>query len=281
MMGEQEIWRTLDKGKSNRDDDLAEKESKRKTIRNELCDLGLTTNEAEIYILIAQSENLKASEVSKYLKIPKTETYLTLKELMNKNIIREISGRPVRFQALPFEDTFRNLINNKRNEIKGSEISSSPILDLWKTLPPRIIEETEQQQFQKLLGLNRIYSKFKDMIQKVKNELIIMASSEDLKKMELYGLFEDIRIVLDNEVDVTIITDNEQNLISTYKYLNIVQFSTKEEYLPNVILVDQDEILSITNEDILSKETLAFWTNCTTLCIAIKLFFTFEYSHKV
>ncbi|MFQ6134511.1 MAG: TrmB family transcriptional regulator [Nitrososphaerales archaeon] len=249
------------------------------TIKDELYKLSLTTNEVGIYTLLARSGFRKASEISRLLNIPKTETYVTLTNLQNKGIVREISGRPVKFEALPFEETFRMLIHKKKDEIKSSEGSLQSLLDIWRSLPPRAIGSTSSQQFQKLKGLHRVYHKVKEMTQKAANELIIMASVKELAQLETYGLMDGINTVMENGVDVSIITEPDCDIIAADDGINVVACSSIQGPLPHIILMDREEMLAITDEDPDSKETMALWTNCSTLCEAIHLFFTYEYSH--
>ncbi len=249
------------------------------TIKDEMYKLGLTTNEIEIYILLARSGFRKASEISRLLNIPKTETYVTLTNLQNKEIVREISGRPVKFEALPFEETFRMLIRKKKAEIKTSEVSLQPLLEIWRSLPPRATGTTSPQQFQKLKGLHRIYHKVKEMTQNANNELIIMASASELTQLETYGLLDDINTIIENGVSVSIITEPNAKITAQDNGINLVTCSLMQGSLPHIILMDRSEMLAITDEDPGSKETMGLWTNCSTLCEAIHLFFTYEYSH--
>ncbi len=253
--------------------------SKWETIKDELCDLGLTVNEVEIYIFLARYGIRKASEISRLLNIPKTETYVTLSNLKNRNIVMEISERPVRFDALPFEKAFKMLINEKRKEIESSESSLESLLDMWRSLPPRATGRARTQQFQKLRGLHRIYYKLREMTEKTRKELIIMASSNNVTQLVTCGLLHDIASIVDNGVDVTIITEPACETMAGFEDINVFECSSVMWPLPFIILLDREEMLAITDEDSDSKETTAFWTNCSTLCEAVHLFFTYEYSH--
>lgn len=281
MMRAHGLWNIPRSGTSSeeRGDGSIENTSKWNTIKEELYELGLTSNEIEIYILLARSGFRKASEISRLLNIPKTETYVTLTNLQNKSIVREISGRPVKFEALPFEETFRMLIHKKKTEIESTEGSLKPLLDLWQSLPSRAIGSTSPQQFQKLKGLHRVYHKVKEMAHKATNEIIIMASVKELAQLETYGLMDDIHSIIENGVDVSIITEPDCNIVTPDDGLNIVACSSIQGDLPHMILMDREEMLAITDEGPDSKETMAIWTNCSTLCEAIHLFFTYEYSH--
>jgi hypothetical protein len=111
------------------------------------------------------------------------------------------------------------------------------------------------------------------------NELIIMASTADLTKLVTYGIMDDIATTIDNGVDVTIITESDCDIISEDEELNIVKSSSVEGNLPHLLLMDREEMLAITEQDLDEKETKALWTSSSSLCEAIHLFFAYDYSH--
>jgi sugar-specific transcriptional regulator TrmB len=277
----QGLWdiASSDQVSKTHEEESSENTSKLTIIKDELGVLGLTINEIEIYTLLARSGSKKASDISKILSMPKTETYETLSNLQNKEIVCEVSGRPVMFEAKSLKATFKILIQKKKSDITNSEHSMHSVVNLWQSLPPIAIGITSSQQFQKLTGLHRVYHKIREMTLNASNELIIMASTADLTKLVTYGIMDDIATTIDNGVDVTIITESDCDIISEDEELNIVKSSSVEGNLPHLLLMDREEMLAITEQDLDEKETKALWTSSSSLCEAIHLFFAYDYSH--
>lgn len=274
------LWDIISKDNSNVSKvESSEYSSKLNIIKDELGILGLSVNEIEIYLLLAKSDAKKASDVSKILNIPKTETYEILSILQHKSILKEIPERPVRFESLPLKEVFKLLIQKKKRDIENSEQSLQSVLNLWRSLPPTAISDSASQQFQKILGIHRIYYKIREMTQKASNEIVVMLSKVDLAHLMAYGVMDEINSVIDNGVEVTIITEPECNILSEEDGMNIVSCSSVSGSLPQLFLIDRKEMLAVTDEDLQEKETRALWTNCSSLCDAIHLFFTYEFSH--
>jgi len=258
--------------------DTLSEEAKWNTIIEELVELDLTPNEINIYTLLARSGSKKASEISRILKIPKTETYVTLSHLQHKGIVLDIPGRPIRFEALPFEEAYGLLLNRKKSSISSSEETLQSLFDLWCSLPPRGIEEVSSQQFQRLKGLHRIYHKAKEMAAKATKEVTIIASGKDMNCLEVYGVIEELAVTLDNGVNVNLITDFDCQLSFEYNGVNIVRCSSTETTpLPQIIMVDREELMMVSEPEPNSRETSALWTNCTALCGAVSLLITYKF----
>ncbi len=277
----QGLWdiASTDQASKTHEDETPENTSKLTIIKDELGVLGLTKNEVEIYTLLARSGSKKARDISNILNMPKTETYETVSNLQNKKIVCEIPGRPVMFEAKSLKETFKILIQKKKTDITNSEHSLHSVVNLWQSLPPTAIGSTTSQQFQKLTGLHRVYHKIREMTLNASNELIIMASTADLAKLVTYGIMDDIATTIDNGVDVTIITESDYDIVSEDEELNIVKSSSVEGNLPHLLLMDREEMLAITEQDLDDKETKALWTSSSSLCEAIHLFFAYDYSH--
>lgn len=275
------LWDIISKDDSdeNQKEESSKYNSKLNIIRDELGSLGLTVNEIEIYLFLARSGPKKASDISKMLEIPKTETYETLSTLQRKGILNEIAERPVKFEGLSLKEVFKLLIQKKKSDIENSEQSLNSVVNLWKSLPPTATSDSSPQQFQKILGIHRIYHKIREMTQKASNEITIMISKIDLAHLMTYGVMDEINSVIDNGVDVTIITEPECDILSEGDGLNIVSCSSVSGSLPQLMLMDRSEMIAVTDEDLQEKETRALWTNCSSLCDAIHLFFTYEFSH--
>lgn len=274
------LWDIISKDDFNENQkESSELTSKLNIIKDELATLGLSVNEIEIYLFLARSGAKKASDISKILNIPKTETYETLSVLQHKGILKEIAERPVRFESLSLKEVFKLLIQKKKADIENSEQSLKSVVNLWKSLPPTATSNSSSQQFQKILGIHRIYHKIREMTQNACNEITIMVSKIDLAHLMTYGVMDEINSVIDNGVDVTIITEPECDILSEGDGLNIVSCSSVSGSLPQLMLVDRSEMIAVTDEDLQEKETRALWTNCSSLCDAIHLFFAYEFSH--
>lgn len=82
---------------------------------------GLSTNQSKIYLCLSRIGPKTASQLSKFLEIPRTETYHLLKTLQVKGCVVIINYKPLKYEAVSIEDFFEKIINLEKNKIKKLE----------------------------------------------------------------------------------------------------------------------------------------------------------------
>ncbi len=95
----------------------------------------ITSNQAKVYLYLSKIGIKTATEVSKALRIPRTETYHLLSTLQQKGIIFSIFGKPTKFNAVGIEESIEILVNNERNRINELEAGRDRIIKLWRMIP--------------------------------------------------------------------------------------------------------------------------------------------------
>ena len=88
---------------------------------NILHKFGLSANQSKIYLCLTKMGPKTASQLSKLLELPRTETYYILKTLQVKGCIEIIHHKPFKFGAVPIEDFLEKLINLEKGKIKKLE----------------------------------------------------------------------------------------------------------------------------------------------------------------
>jgi len=148
-----------------------------------------------VYIHLGKHGSKTAPEISKVLKVPRTETYQILKILQNKGIVTATFEKPSRFEAMPFEETMVVLVNNEKERVKDLETEQTKLVDLWKSIPATSMrtEAEKQNRFQMLQGKSPIFGKLKNMIEMAQNEIIVLGSEKDHMKFYHSDFYEFIK----------------------------------------------------------------------------------------
>jgi len=102
-------------------DILAEGETPYDSLLTSLLEFGLTQNQAKVYLFLSKNTSKSAPDISKSLKIARTETYHLLNGLQSKGITIAAFGKPTKFQAVPFDKSINILVNNERSRIDELE----------------------------------------------------------------------------------------------------------------------------------------------------------------
>ena len=109
---------------------------------NLLFKFGLSPNQSKVYLYLNKMGIKTASQLSKTLDIPRTETYHLLKTLQEKGCIFRIYEKPLKFGAVSIEEFFEKWIISEKNKIKKLEETLSVIKKLKS--PKNFLTNTQE-----------------------------------------------------------------------------------------------------------------------------------------
>ncbi|WP_255458366.1 TrmB family transcriptional regulator [Nitrosarchaeum sp. AC2] len=164
--------------------EMFETDSPINEINRLLVNYDLTPNQAKVYIFLSKLGIKTASEISKSLKIPRTETYHLLSVLQQKGIIFSVFGKPTKFNAVGISESIAILVNNQKNRISELETGKEDIIKLWKLIPKYSgnKETSEDNKFQTLQGRNSILGKLEQMIRESSENILVLGTESDFKR---------------------------------------------------------------------------------------------------
>ena len=112
----------------NKDQTYLEDESLQKNSKNLLENrinllfkFGFSSNQSKIYLYLSKMGNNTASQLSKNLNIPRTETYHLLKTLQEKGCVFRIHEKPLQFGMVQIEEFLEKWIHSEKNKVKKLE----------------------------------------------------------------------------------------------------------------------------------------------------------------
>ena len=82
---------------------------------------GLTPNQTKVFLHLTKTGEKTASELSKNLKVPRTETYHLLNLLEQKGIVFSRFSKPAKFNSIPINEAISILIDNEKKRITDLE----------------------------------------------------------------------------------------------------------------------------------------------------------------
>ncbi len=252
-------------------------------IKNELSKFGLTPNQSKVFLHMEKHGASTATQISKILKVPRTETYHLLTNLQNKGIVSATFQHPIRFSALPLDKAIGALINAEKERIKNLENQEKNIVELWSTLPSFKInkDEIKDGKFQMLQGINQMSGKIKEMLINSKDTIQILASEKDFMKFYHAGYLE---VVRDSKAEIQLISSSSDKTeyIFDGKLVDKVRrmpMKIKED-LCFIIKDDDQAILFMKNSEGGSHNILAMWTDSYSMVYMLRLLFTYIWSNS-
>ncbi|MDE1729049.1 MAG: hypothetical protein KGH81_07740 [Thaumarchaeota archaeon] len=153
-------------------------------LKIELSKFGLTSNQSKVFLFLEKYGPSAAAQVSKSLKIPRTETYHLLTNLQNRGIVLASFQHPLKFTALPLDKAIGVLIGAEKERVKQLEYQEKSLVDLWSIIPGHAIKQdyVKDGKFQMLQGINQMNGKIGNMVDNAKKSIQILASEKDFMK---------------------------------------------------------------------------------------------------
>ncbi len=252
-------------------------------LKNELSKFGLTANQSKVYLFLEKYGSSTATQVSKTLKVPRTETYHLLTNLQNKGIVSATFQHPIQFSALSIDKAIGVLINAEKERVKTLESQEASLVKLWSAIPNFKInqEDIKDGKFQMLQGVNQMTGKINDMISGAKKSVQILASEKDSMKFYHAGFLERIK---DTNIEPQIISSTSKK--TSYIFEGRLKDKVKrlplkvKEDLCFIIKDDDELLLFMKNPSESPQNIIAMWTDSFSMVYTLKLLFTYIWSNS-
>lgn len=254
-------------------------------IENALAKLGLSKNEIRVYVYLARTGMLKASEISEVISLHRTETYRILRDLEKMGLVSSVFEKPLKFVATPFEKSLDILIESKKLRLQLLERKKRDLVSLWVSLPKAEVEYSKKEVFQILEGEEQINRKAEEILTQSRNEICVFASDSDISRFYHAGLLDKLERIEKKEFSVRLLTNNSPKskfFIKELKLNGVKSSSTCPNDLSSFIIIDEQQLLFLINkngeqEDDMGekKEKLAaLWTNYDAFIKALSTLFS-------
>lgn len=244
----------------------------------------LTPNQAKVYLFLSKIGIKTASEISKALKIPRTETYHLLSTLQQKGIIFSVFGKPTKFNAVGLNESLEILVNNEKNRLSELEAGKGSLIKLWNIIPKYGESEDESQanKFQSLQGRNSILVKLEQMVRESKENILVLGTDADFKR---FYFTEFTELLNKTKSDLRILTDHQADSPNIFegiepKKVKKIDDKNREDFC-FIIKDDSEVIFFISNNKV--KEMLAVWTDSNAFVTTLRSLFSLMWkkSHHV
>jgi len=218
---------------------------------------GLTEYEAAAYSTLVFLGSAKAGKISKGSNIPQSKIYGVLDQLMEKQLVEFLGGRPKEFKAIPPKVALGNLIENKEKEIKGLYEKAEMLSKFLRPLPPK--EVFEGVWTTKGKGLKDFINRLSDMYDRTKNYAYCLTRdftwssrlAKSVKGCQKRGV--EIRTITMGEI-------NEKNYtMAKWFYSHDVKIKLfKTKVHPRIITTDGKEVLIRLDRNPVKRERFPF-----------------------
>ncbi len=255
-------------------DILPEGETPYDSLLTSLLEFGLTQNQAKVYLFLSKNTSKSAPDISKSLKIARTETYHLLNGLQSKGITIAAFGKPTKFQAVPFDKSINILVNNERSRIDELEKQTLYMISQWNLIPDTETAEAliKENRFQIVQGKVSIVGKLNQLINSAKKDVLLLGSEKDFVKFYHTDFIDSVK---DAKINLKILMSSNNNAPYIVDELPAKCIKKFEDSLGEnlwFLIKDCEEIFFfIKNSE--NEEMLAVWTDSKTMLNSMKLLF--------
>lgn len=214
-------------------------------IISNLVDYGLSKNEAKVVTFLAKRGPERVSLTARALRLNRTETYRTLRNLQRRGLVEASLEQPVRFQAAPFSRCLEILLAERKNSVASLEERTGALERSFEKLSVETAVPAFER-FQVLEGKARIRQKLLFMCENSKLQIDSIMAPADLGGgapmiLEVLSMLakrgRKIRVITDITSSTEKTVDKFQNLVSL-RHLDLAR-----RPVPRVSIVDDTEAL--------------------------------------
>jgi len=245
-------------------------------IRDELLKFGLTSNQVKVFFYLGKFGSKTAIEISRSLRMPRTETYHLLSSLQSKGIVLSSFNHPTKFSSVPLDKAMVALINAESARLNSLKSSEPLLKTLWDKVPNLGAgsKDIEEEKFQVLRGGNQVNSKIIGMLSNTKNEFLILGCEKDFLRF-YHADFLDI--IKNNSIDYKLLTSTSEKAWYIFDDIDKSKVRQLESSIKDnlcFLIKDEKEILIfVKNSQITNKEVTALWTNSESMIYSNILLF--------
>jgi HTH-type transcriptional regulator, sugar sensing transcriptional regulator len=170
-----------------------------------LTDLGLTLDQAKLYLALLQGGPATARQLATTSKIARPDIYRIIPTIEKQGMVEKLMTKPISYQAVPAVMVLPNIIKQKATEQKLLIKETEELLDDLKNNPVREIQEANTDSVM-VYGKEAIIQRLKASLAKANENLSMVVLAERCSDV-IFDFAYDFRKSLRRGVKINIITE--------------------------------------------------------------------------
>ena len=161
---------------------------------------GLTEYESKVYVALLSNGPSTVNQLQYTATVPRTKVYQASQQLAKKGVVKELEGKPVRFEALPPE-VFQNVLTERERSVK----SLRRVMNSLKKVRERNIMPHDSIEERYLsLGSQSVLLKLKEAILRSQHSLRCIVDGWGLHLVQ--ECTEELETACGQDVDVKVVS---------------------------------------------------------------------------
>jgi len=250
---------------------------------NTLNQLGLTTYEAKVYLLLLNSERCSAKIISKALNVAKPDIYRVLANLQEHGLVEKVISNPATFKAVPMEQGLSVLFQRKEREYNMLRERTEQLRHSFKNRENTELYRDEDHQFVIIPEKGAEIKKRRKLLEASRQSMDVLNSWKRFSKT-IFEFAEDDIKALQRGVKIRTITEkpSKKEMPKILRdFRNAGSFTLKYVSQPPravMTIYDGKEALLTTSSAAGLGETTVLWTNNPSLLAVMQEYFELIWS---
>jgi sugar-specific transcriptional regulator TrmB len=235
-----------------------------------LLGLGLSLNQARVYLAILKLEKTTVGQVAKFSKVRREDVYRILPSLEKMGLVERFLGKPAEIRATPISDALTFLVAEEKTKsddrLSGmrSRVQTLSLKDWKQTLPG------EESIYILIAEKKSILAKTSELIRNSRKEVALIADKARIMPV-LFQFSDEAKQAIKNGAQIRLIFEGEHPdglLKEKVKKLiagDSVHVKFHCEPLNHFIMSDDKEALITTSKESGLGESPSLWTNNSNL----------------
>jgi len=236
-------------------------------IRDELINFGLTKSQAKVFIYLGKYGSKTASEISKALQLPRTETYHLVNSLQNMGLAVAEMSHPTKYTAMDMGKAVSTLVQQEQDRIDTLADKEESLSEMWKEIPFFAVEtdESKSEKMQLLHGNGPITNKIKEMVSSSTEDLRIYGSVSDLIRMYHSDVFDWVESAPTNLKLVVSPLNQTPEFLSEMDSDRVRAVSANSDNKCFVVNDKKEVLIFMRNATHPTRQVFAWWSDSETL----------------
>jgi len=236
-------------------------------IKNELISFGLTKSQAKVFIYLGKYGAKTASEISKALQLPRTETYHLVNSLQNLGLVTAELTHPTKYTAMEMKEAVTTLVKQEQDRIDTLAVKEESLSEMWNAIPYFAVEtdESKSEKMQLLHGSGPISNKIKDMVGSSTESIKVLGNMADVLRMYYADVFDWVKEST-SELEIVISPSSQMpEFLSELDQNKIRMCDLKTENKCFVINDSKEVLIFMRNANHPTRQIFAWWSDSDTL----------------
>jgi sugar-specific transcriptional regulator TrmB len=235
-----------------------------------LLGLGLTLNQAKVYLAVIKLEKTTVGQVAYFSKVRREDVYRILPSLEKMGLIERLLGKPTEIRATRISDALSLLVAEEKGKYDERLVGMRGIVQKlslkdWKQQLPK-----EESIYILIAEKKSIFAKTADLISNSKKEVALIADKGRIMPV-LFQFSNEYILAIKNSAVIRLLFEGEKpdatlkEKVTKLIGADSVQVKFHREPLNHFLMSDDKEALITTSKESGLGESPSLWTNNSNL----------------